>query len=255
MKPIFVEFFRGSVYALNHEKNLKKFVTIFLNFCTIVIFCDTMKRRCIFGFAVMTETQIFVRRCAVSFLLRDKSDIKIFVLYLLRQIETPLDFGTLHDIVVQDEFVGQFDFMECFFELCEMGAIMKTEKEGKDCYSLTPNGRNAADALQSDLLRTIRERALRSARRFLEYQKNGCKTESEVIELEGGKCRLVCKCMDRDGVYMETSVVLENRHKAELLKLNFDDRSEFIYAGIMSLLSGDMNYLLPDDGDADDDRV
>jgi hypothetical protein len=183
----------------------------------------------------------------VSFLLRDKSDIKIFVLYLLRHIEIPLDFVTLHDIVVQDEFVGQFDFMECFFELCEMGAIKKTQKNGEDHYSLTPDGRNAAEALQSDLMRTIRERALRSAKRFLEYQKNGRKTESEVIALEGGKCRLVCKCMDRDGVYMETSVVVENKHKAELLKLNFDDRSELIYNGIMSLLSGDMNYLLPDE--------
>lgn len=191
----------------------------------------------------------------MSFLLRDKSDIKIFVLYLLRHIEIPLDFVTLHDIVVQDEFVGQFDFMECFFELCEMGAIMKTQKDGEDYYSLTPDGKNAAEALQSDLMRTIRERALRSAKRFLEYQKNGCRAESEVIALEGGKCRLVCKCMDRDGVYMETSVVVENKHKAELLKLNFDDRSEFIYAGIMSLLSGDMNYLLPDTDEMEDDHI
>ena len=128
-------------------------------------------------------------------------------------------------------------------------------KNGEDYYGLTPDGKNAAEALQSDLLRTIRERALRSAKRFLQYQKNGRRTESEIVELEGGKCRLICKCMDRDGVYMETAVVVENRHKAELLKLNFDDRSELIHAGIMSLLSGDMNYLLPDTDETDDDHV
>ena len=61
--------------------------------------------------------------------------------------------------------------------------------------------------------------------------------------------------MDHDGVYMETSVVVDNRHKAELLKLNFDDRSELIYAGIMSLLSGDMNYLLPGADETEDDRT
>ena len=101
--------------------------------------------------------------------------------------------------------------------------------------------------MQSDLLRTIRDRALRSAKRFLEYQKNGCKAESEVIPLEGGKYKLLCRCMDREGVYMETAVVIESKHKAELLKLNFDDRSELIYNGLMSLLSGDMNYLLPEE--------
>jgi hypothetical protein len=104
-------------------------------------------------------------------------------------------------------------------------------------------------------LRTIRERALRSAKRFLEFQKNGCKTESEIVGLEGGKYRLVCRCLNSEGVYMETSVVVDNKHKAELMKLNFDDRSEFIYGGIMSLLSGDMNYLLPDDGEAEDETL
>ncbi len=185
----------------------------------------------------------------MPFLLRDKTDIKIFVLYLLDHIDAPLDFVTLNDIVVQDEFVGQFDFIECFFELCETGAIEKTEIGGKDHYSLTPSGKDASAALQSDLLRTIRERALRSAKRFLEYRKSGRKAESEITSLEGGKYRLVCRCSNREGVYMETAVVVDNKHKAELLKLNFDDRSELIYNGIMSLLSGDMNYLLPDEED------
>jgi hypothetical protein len=46
---------------------------------------------------------------------------------------------------------------------------------------------------------------------------------------------------------METAVTVESKHRAELLKLHFDDHSEWIYNGIMSLLSGDMNYLLPDE--------
>ena len=83
----------------------------------------------------------------MAYLLRDKTDIKIFVLYLLDNIDVPLDFVTLHDIVVQDEFVGQFDFMECFFELCETEAIKKTESDAKAHYSLTEEGKNAAEAL------------------------------------------------------------------------------------------------------------
>ena len=138
-----------------------------------------------------------------------------------------------------------------FFELCETEAIEKTKKDGTDYYSLTPNGKSAAEALQSDLLRTIRDRALRSAKRFLEYQKNGCKTESEILALEGGKYRLVCQWRNRDGIYMETSFLVESKHQAELLKLNFDDKSELIYNGIMSLFSGDMNYLLPDEENED----
>ena len=50
-------------------------------------------------------------------------------------------------------------------------------------------------------------------------------------------------------------IALLKRYNNMEMKLNFDDRSEFIYGGVMSLLSGDMNYLLPDDGEAEDDAL
>ena len=55
--------------------------------------------------------------------LTEKSDIKIFILYLLSRVERPLDFVTLHDICVQDEFINTFDFMDEFYELQKIKAI------------------------------------------------------------------------------------------------------------------------------------
>lgn len=179
----------------------------------------------------------------MPFALTDKTDIKIFILYLLMHIERPVDFATLHDIVVQDEFVRQFDFMDCFYELCETEAVQKTEKDGREYYAITPKGRAAAETLQSDLLRPIRERALRSALRLLSFQSRGTVIKSEVVPLENGKFELKCECRDSEGVFMQTCVVVETKRQAELMKYNFDDRAELVYRGILSLLSGDMNYL------------
>ena len=159
-------------------------------------------------------------------MLRDKTDIKIFILYLLMHIERPVDFATLHDIVVQDDFVGQFDFMDCFYELCETEAIAKFEKDGKEFYTITAKGRSATETLQSDLLRPIRERALRSALRLLSFRDTGAKRHSAVVPLENGKFRLDCECSDSDGVFMKTSVVVDTKRQAELMKYNFDDRAE-----------------------------
>ena len=58
--------------------------------------------------------------------LRDKNDIKIFILYLLRHIGYPLDFVSINDIVVQDGYVGYFDFAECFAEMLDDGLIGMT---------------------------------------------------------------------------------------------------------------------------------
>ena len=97
--------------------------------------------------------------------------------------------------------------------------------------------------LENDLSKSVRERALRSAKRYLQYRLRGTKARSRVVPMENGKFRLECECSDRDGVYMTTSVVLDTKRQAELMKYNFDDKNELVYKGLMSLLSGDINYL------------
>ena len=177
------------------------------------------------------------------FLLREKDDIKIFILYLLANIDRPVDLPTLNDIVVQDDFVGQFDFMDCFYELQDTDAITKSDVDGAECFSVSEKGRAAVEMLQSDLMKTVREKALRSAKRMLSFRADGAKTESKITTLSANKHQLDCVWRNHEGIYMQTSVVVPTRREAELLKYHFDDRAEFVYKGIMSLLSGDMNYL------------
>ena len=43
-----------------------------------------------------------------------KRNVKIFVLYLMENIDYPLDFTTLNDIVMQTDYVMYLDFAEGF---------------------------------------------------------------------------------------------------------------------------------------------
>ncbi|MBR5538893.1 MAG: DUF4364 family protein, partial [Clostridia bacterium] len=101
--------------------------------------------------------------------LSNKNDIKIFILYLLQNIQYSLDFPTINDIVVQNEYVNYFDFAECFAEILDMGHIIEeieedeTTGEQKTLYRISPLGSAVVSQLQSGLLRSIRERSLKSA--------------------------------------------------------------------------------------------
>ena len=66
----------------------------------------------------------------MGFRFKDKKDIKTFILYLLMQVEKPIELETLNDIVVQDDYVNQFDFMDAFFELCQTGAVTSSKESG-----------------------------------------------------------------------------------------------------------------------------
>ena len=191
--------------------------------------------------------------------LTEKSDIKIFILYLLAQLERPLDYVTLHDICVQDEFVNQFDFMAEFYELIEMKALeMKAEENGEETVRLTHKGRETAETMKDRILPEILDRAVRSALQLLSFKAQGLTAHSSIEEIGGGKYVLTCKIGGRDGDHMETKLMLESLRQAERMRINFDERSEFIYRGIMALLSGNMNYLAEgwsDDLAADDEDI
>ena len=46
-----------------------------------------------------------------------KNNVKIFILYLMENINYPLDYITLNDIVMQTDYVMYLDFAEGFSEM------------------------------------------------------------------------------------------------------------------------------------------
>ncbi|MBR5858726.1 MAG: DUF4364 family protein, partial [Clostridia bacterium] len=103
--------------------------------------------------------------------LENKIDVKVFILYLMNNVGEPLEFTTVNDIVVQDEFVNYFDFALCFSELLEAGQIDEIAiGEGEEPkYVISQNGKETLDSYESSLLPVIRDRALKSAFRLIAY--------------------------------------------------------------------------------------
>lgn len=177
--------------------------------------------------------------------LREKNDIKIFILYLMRNIGYPLDFGNINDIVVQDGLVRYFDFAECFAELLETGNVAEEKDEnGELLYSVTAQGKTVADSLQSDLLMMIRERSLRSAMRLLSFKKRGSEIKYKSTQLPNGTYDFNCKIIENKEEILNVTVNVENKKLLDRMEHNFDTRPEVVYRGLLAVFSGDVNYLL-----------
>jgi len=192
----------------------------------------------------------------MAFRFKDKKEIKTFILYLLVQIDRPIDMTTLNDIVMQDDFVNQFDFFDAFFELCSSGAISKEDKDGNVIYTLSSKGRVAAQMLDGDLSTAIKERSARSAMRLLSFERLGARASSEIVE-KNGKSILRCSVSDGDGKILSIELAPDTKRHAETMQHNFDERPEFVYRALLGVLTGDINYLADswiDDEDAPDDE-
>ncbi len=177
--------------------------------------------------------------------LREKNDIKIFILFLLRNINYPLNFATINDIVVQDGVVNYFDFAECFAELLETGNIEEMRHSERECmYRITEQGIHVADNLQSGILPQIREKSLQSALRLISFRQRGAKLVCDSRPLGDGTYLLTCGITEPGVDPLKIELRVNDYIQAEKMKYNFQDRPEVIYRGVLALLTGEVNYLV-----------
>lgn len=176
--------------------------------------------------------------------LRDKNDIKIFILYLLNQINQPMEFSDINDIVVQDGLVGSIEFAECFAELLDLGNVLEIVEAGKAYYLISDQGIHVAENLESELLGFIKNKSLKSALRLISFKNGGNHIETSCKARPDGKFDFSCRILQKNDKILEINLVVENEKQLELMRYNFNDRPEVVYRGVMALLTGEIDFLL-----------
>lgn len=182
----------------------------------------------------------------------DKRAVKIFVLYLLENINYPLELFRISDIVMQTDYVLYLDFVECFNEMTDAGLVAQVGEnaDGDALWAVTDRGRTVAGGLRSELLPSLLDKALAAALRYLDFSRRGISAECDVLPAgaPGGECEVRCRITEKKKVLMEATLRVDSLDRAERMRSSFLDRPEVVFRGFHALLAGNMNYLF--DGNA-----
>ena len=172
-------------------------------------------------------------------------NVKIFVLYLMENINYPLDFVTLNDIVMQTDYVMYLDFAVAFNEMIDGELIEKIEVSDKEpIYRITEKGIYVARELKSEILTSILDRSLAAALRYLDFKKRGIVAKCIVEKIYGEeKYNVKCSFTENKAIIFEQSIVVDTLDRANRMKENFYERPETIYRGVLALMAGNVNYL------------
>ncbi|MBQ4091231.1 MAG: DUF4364 family protein [Clostridia bacterium] len=178
-------------------------------------------------------------------LVGSKRNVKIFVLYLMQNINYPLDYITLNDIVMQNDYVMYLDFAESFHEMLDASLIESagTNEAGDEVFVVSEKGRLVAQELRSEILTSLLDKSLECALRYLDFKKRGVKISSRVELREDGRYNVVCAIKEKDIVIMENTVVVDTENRARRMEDNFRDHPEVVYKGVLALLSGNINFI------------
>ena len=178
--------------------------------------------------------------------IRDKRNVKIFVLYLMQNINYPLDYVQLNDIVMQNDYVMYLDFAESFHEMLEAELVEEACKSdaGDPMYIVTDKGRIVATELHSEILSSLLDKSLECALRYLDFKKRNIKVSSRVEKREDGRYNVICIIKENNQTIMQNTVVVDTVNRAQRMEDNFRDHPEVVYKGVMALLSGNINFIL-----------
>ena len=90
----------------------------------------------------------------------------------------------------------------------------------------------------------IREKSLKSALRLLSFKKRGSISKCSISKLPDGKFIFSCKVVEEHKDILDLNLVVDNKKMLDKMMYNFDERPETVYKGLISVLTGEINYLL-----------
>ncbi len=178
-----------------------------------------------------------------EFKLSTKTDLKIFVLFLLDNIRYPVDKTTVMSIVAENTNEIIIDYEEILFELVDSEHLLYDEADGENYYMISDKGRAVAYELYDSLDKEFRERSLRSAIKHISLSKNETTVRSFIEETATKRYSVTLEAEDKSGEIFKLSLTVSSRQEAEMIKKNFDSKPDGVYRGILFSATGRIEYL------------
>ena len=165
--------------------------------------------------------------------IREKVDIKILVLYILKHLPAPVSDSMLLELTMCDNAINYFDYTECLTELQNTGHI--TAVEGG--YLITDFGRDTLMEMESSLPYTIRMKAgnaARQAAKLLNRELHAAHTART-----DGRCDVVLSLSDYQGQLLRLEILAENEPQAIQMERRFRKKADAFFREFSAMLLKD----------------
>ncbi len=160
----------------------------------------------------------------------DKPDTKFLILFVLRDVQSPVNLAALTEMVLIDDNADYFVFTDAVTELISSGHLSKSED---GLFSITPKGAEAAQLVENELSVSLRRAAAAAAATVCDrLRREGCIRADVVTTDDGVFAHLVLS----DGVsspLLDLTLYAGTAEQAKLLTKRFHQSAETIYGAVL----------------------
>lgn len=165
--------------------------------------------------------------------IHEKLDIKILILYVLRQLPARVSFTQLTDLVMIDDGFDYFEYTQCLAELVGTGHV---ECEG-DYYRITKKGDEHGETVLSSLPFSVRRKADAHAQPLVEKMKRDALIGTSHSASPDGGCLMKLSLSDGMGDILKLTLLTAGEEQALAMENYFRSDAESLYHKIIDLLT------------------
>ena len=164
--------------------------------------------------------------------IREKLDIKILILFILRHLPEAVSFDTLTELTLCDDGISYFDFSECLEELVQTGHVSTNGLT----YAITEKGVKNGTVTESGIPYSVRikaEKKVTALSRAL--TRNSMISTAQTIR-RGGGYTVTLSLSDGVGEIVSMDVFAINEAQANALEQGFIKNAEGIYNKLIDMI-------------------
>lgn len=169
--------------------------------------------------------------------LRSRSEIKILVCYLLKNIDKPVSKAQINEIMLENGLANYFEVNQAISDLVKNGSIEWNFENDEQFFYLTENGKAAAQMLESNLPRAVREKAINTAIRLMTRARREQENQIEVEKAENGGYHVTFRIFDMNDELLSLKIFVADSMQVETVRQNFLNDPVKLYSNIISSLT------------------
>lgn len=169
--------------------------------------------------------------------LRDISDIKCLVCYLIKSVDEPLTKKLINDSLQDDySLANYFEVNQAMSELLRSGVLVTEKIDGEEFLKLNMDNKSAVSYLDGALPRSVREKAINCAVRLLTRSRRERENEIVVEKLDKGY-NVTFTLFDVDTQFMKLTIYVSDMLQVKVIRENFLNDPTKLYSSIISSLT------------------
>jgi len=169
--------------------------------------------------------------------LKELTEAKLIILYILEQINMPLSHTQLTEIAMKDSLMNYFIFHQYLSELVNGNQIRVTEQNGKQVYTITPEGKQTLEFFGNRISFTIREKILKTVN---EVKKDFIKSRQIISDYQPRNEKeyvIECKIIENDACLIHLSLIVGTKAQAKSICDYWQSNAEQAYLQIISAVT------------------